>query len=174
MSIDTIKFNPRQIGGGNAVDSVSGLNLPIRFNSGFLPSRIRSLSYGTGANQVNKIYFAKRTLAATTFDLLDLAGGLTDPTGATITMTALKLAYIALMTQDGTNALRIGPQAQANAGAFMWGGTGATVYHTTYSDWEDYRPITGWTVTAGTGDIFPIYNPGATSVDYAILLLGTG
>ena len=113
-----------------------------------------------------------RTLAATTFDLIDLAGGLTDYKGATITFAKVKWIYVALSTQDGTNALRIGPQNQANAWQGPWGGTGATVYRTTYTDWEFYRPVTGTTVTAGTGDIFPVYNPGAGSVDYLLWVLG--
>lgn len=169
---DAVSLSVKVLGGGRIVDSVSGQYLPAVFGRGNLPARSRVFTHGTGANQVDKLHLSQRTLAATTFDLLDLAGGLTDYKGAAITLTKLKWIYVAIVSPDGTKALRVGPQNQANAGQFGWGGTGATVYQTVYTDWEDYRPITGHTVTAGTGDIYPIYNPGASAVTYALLVAG--
>lgn len=171
---DSLYASYRSLGGGIIRDTVTAQQMPGVFGRGVLPRRVRSFTHGTGANQANKWHLSRRTLATVTFDLLDLAGGLTDYKGAAITFTAIKLVYIAIVDADGTKSLRIGPQNQTGAGQFGWGGTGATVYQTIYTDWEDYRPITGHTVTAGTGDIYPIYNPGAGSVEYAIWVLGLG
>ena len=171
---DAIYFSAKMLGGGQIGDTVTEKRLPAIFGKGSLPARLRSFTHGTGANQVNKLFVAQRTLATLTFDNLDLAGGLNDYNGAAITFTFLKWAYIAIVSPDGTKSLRVGPQNQLNALPGGWGGVGATVYQTLYTDWEDYRPITGHAVTAGTGDIFPIYNPGAGNVTYAILLAGLG
>ncbi len=172
---DVISISTKQLGGGRILDNVTGQYLPIIFGKGSIPSRLRTFTHGTGANQVNKIYATQRTLATVTMDSLDLAGGLTDYKGAAITLTALKWVYISIVSPDGTKVLRVGPQNQAAAGTFGWGSAAvATVYHDFYSDWELYRPITGFTVTATTADIFPIYNPSLTSVTYAIIVAGVG
>lgn len=155
------------------MDANAGKSLRIGFGSRSVPELSFSLTYGTGSGQANKLYCAKRTLAATTFDLIDLAGGLDDGIGNTLTFTKIKLALVAIVTPNGTKAVRVGPQAQSNPFPGGWGGTGATVYDTV-THWMPviYEPVTGYTVTAGTGDILPIYNPGATSLDYWLLLTG--
>lgn len=169
---DVITLNERTLGGGRIIDSVSGQVLPAIWGKGNLPARTRTFTSGTGNNQVDKFHLSQRTLTATTFDLLDLSGVLTDYKGVAITFSKIKRVYIAIVSPDGTKSLRIGPQNQANAGQFGWGGTGATVYQTIYTDWDDYFPYAGHTVTAGTGDIYPVYNPGASSVTYALLIAG--
>lgn len=155
-------------------DTTAGTSQRINFGSGVVPTLNISLTYGTGTNQANKLYCAKRTLAATTYDLLDLAGGLTDGLGNVLTFTKIKLALVAIVTPVvATKSLRVGPQNQSNPFLGGWGGTAATDYKTV-TNWDivNYEPTTGYTVTAGTGDIFPIYNPSAISVDYWLLLAG--
>lgn len=171
---DNLTFRTRVLGGGRIRNTTTGQMQPFIFGKNSLPARVRSFTYGTGDNQVNKAYFAQRTLNATTTESLDLAGGITDYAGAAITLTVLKYAYLAIVSPDGTKALRVGPQNVANAAQLGWGGTGATVYDTIYTDWELYRPIDGYAITAGTGDLFPVHNPGAEAVTYAILLMGEG
>lgn len=171
---DLVTLDSRMLGGGRVIDSITGQYLPAIFGKGLVPTRLRSLTNGTGSNQVNKFHVSQRTLANGASDLLDLAGGLTDYKGAAITFTALKWAYVAIITPNGTKSLRVGPQNQTNAGQFWWGGTGATVYYTAKQDFEYYEPVSGVTVTAGTGDIFPIINQSGVSVTYALLLAGVG
>jgi hypothetical protein len=171
---DTTYFRTRRQGGGTVRDTVTGQMQPFIFGKGGLPARTRVFTHGTGNNQVNKVHFAQRTLNAATTESLDLAGGLTDYKGAAITLTALKYVYIAIVSADGAKSLRIGPQNVANAAALGWGGVGATVYETITTDWELYQPYTGHTITPGTGDLFPVHNPGASAVTYALLVMGVG
>jgi hypothetical protein len=171
---DVLYLRERTIGGGRVGDDATGQYQAAVFGKANLPARVRSLTHGTGSGQANKWHLSQRTLATTTFDLLDLAGGLTDYKGAAITFTKIKRVYVAIVDPSSSKSLRVGPQNQSNAGQFGWGGTGATVYQTVYTDWDDYEPYAGWTVTAGTGDIYPIYNPSAGSVTYVLFVLGLG
>jgi hypothetical protein len=154
-------------------DTDTGASQRRSFGAQSVPSLALGLTYGTGNNKANKLYCAKRTLAATTFDLIDLAGGLSDGIGNTLTFTKIKLCLVAIVSPASTKSLRVGPQNQSNPYLGAWGGTGATVYQT-INQWGivDYEPLTGHTVTAGTGDILPIYNPGAGSLDYWLLIAG--
>lgn len=154
-------------------DGTSGGVINKTFGRVSVPALSVSLAFGTGSGQANKLYIASRALAATTFDLLDLAGGLSDGLGNTLTFTSLKLAVLAILTPNGTKVLRVGPQAQSNPFLGAWGGTGATVYKGfTHWDMPVYDPVAGYAVTAGTGDILPIYNPTGSSITYTILLAG--
>lgn len=155
-------------------DGTSGATLNKAFGQVSVPALDIALTFGSGANQANKLYIAKRTLAATTYDLLDLAGALNDGLNNTITFTFVKLALIAVVSPTGLIKVRVGPQGQANPWPGPWtGGVGATVYKDV-PRWDllAYEPSTGYAVTAGTGDILPVYNPGAAALDYWIILAG--
>lgn len=164
----------RVIGGGLFRDTVTGTTQPAAFGgAGLIPDPNWTLTTGTGANAVNLWYHARRTLAATTYDDLDLAGGLTGPTGAALTFTAVKYVRLDVVSADGSKKLRVGPQGRSNAGQLWWGGTGATVYQDVYYTFEQRLPTAGgWAVTAGTGDIFPVYNPTGSSITYSLWVMG--
>lgn len=170
MALD-ITANVSFSGGGIITDSANGATQPASVGQGVLPSLLSAYTYGTGTAQVNAFYAASRTVAATTFDLINLTTT-TAALGTTFSLTKLKFLLVAVQSPDGTKSLRVGPQNQSNAAQLWFGGTGATVYDTvfTYRVWEN--PYAGYTVTASTGDILPIYNPGASSVTYGIWILG--
>jgi len=169
-----IRVDERVIGGGSIIDTSTLKRLSAMPGQGLLPSLRLQFTNGTGSGAVNKFHLSRRTLATVTYDLIDLAGGLTDLDGAAITFTAIKRILVVMTAPDGTASLRIGPQNQSNPWAGPWGGTGATVYETIVWRKELLHPYAGWTVTAGTGDIFPIYNPGASSVTYCLWIMGLG
>jgi hypothetical protein len=169
---DVLYLRERIIGGGRIADATTGQQQNAIYGRTILPARSRSFTHGTGSGQANKWHLSTRTVGATSFDLIDLAGGLTDHKGAAVTLTKLKRFYLAVVDPSSAKSLRVGPQNQANAGQFGWGGTGATVYQTVYTDWDDYEPYAGWTVTAGSGDVYPVYNPGASPVSYVLFVLG--
>ena len=171
---DKLYLKERTYGGGRIYDAATGQSQNGIFGRELLPQRTRTLTQGTASGQASKWHLSQRTLAATTFDLLDLYGGLTDYKGAVINFTKIKRIFVAIISPDGTKSLRIGPQNQTHAIQLHWGGTGATVYSTTTTDWELYEPYTGYTVTDAVTDIFPIYNPGAGSVTYTLFILGLG
>src|SRR5581483_9791621 len=109
---------------------------------------------------------------ASSSDNLDLSGSLTNPITGTVTLTAVKRILIRVVSPDGTKKLYVGPQAVANAFATPWGGAGATVYTVVYEEYDIKNSYGGWAVTAGTGDILGMSNPGRTDVTYAILVIG--
>jgi hypothetical protein len=154
-------------------DATRGGSLNRLFGSGGVPAIDIGLTYGSGANQANQLFYDYRTLAATTFDNLDLSGSLTDGIGNTSTFTKVKFAAVAVVSPDGSIKVRVGPQNQANAWQGPWGGTGATVYkEVPYWDVIAKEPLVGYTVTNASLDIFSVYNPGASPITYAIIIAG--
>lgn len=149
--------------GGNTNTATASMNL------------VTSFADGTGAGQANKVYGATRTLAATTSEDLDLNGVLVDEFGTVITFTRVVAIFIQLKTAGST--LLVGGAA---ANQFInWVGdatdkvrirTGAAAKGW-FGLWCD--DATGYVVTAGTGDKLKIDNPGAGSVDYDIIIIGS-
>lgn len=151
------------------------LNPSIRsamFGGGLFPTLSRALANGTGASQANALYFDQRTVLTTANDDLDLSGVLATQ-GIPLVFTSIKYVLIAISAPDGTQKLNVGPKGVTNAWAGPWvGGVGATVYEEVW-DWRDWsNPYSGWTVTAGTGDILRINNPSAVTVTYIPLIVG--
>lgn len=130
------------------------------------------LTFGTGNDQGNQWWMDERTLANGANDDLDLAGSLTSDFGETITFTTIKLIIIAIDSPDGTKFVSVGPLAQANAWAAMFGDAsdGIKVYNFLING--DTKA--GFAVTAGTGDKLRIANSSGVSVTYRILLVGVG
>lgn len=131
-----------------------------------------SFSDGSGANQITRIFADTRTLAASANEDLDLAGGLTDAIGQTITLARVRGLLIRAAAANTNNVIVGG--AGSN-GFITWVG-GAT--HTV-----TLRPggvlmlaapdATGYAVTAGTGDLLRIANSaGGSAVSYDIVILG--
>lgn len=173
MAVDDITSDVRLSGGGTLTDSANVLTQIANFGGAILPTIFSRYSFGTGNAQANKWYLAKRTLAATTYDDLDLTSGLT-AAGATQAFTALKQVLIAIISPDGTKKLRVGPQGRTHANQLWFQAATANFWEETYTHiWKD-RPITGWALSAGSTDVLSVYNPGGSSLDYAIFLLGTG
>lgn len=129
---------------------------------------------GTSSGNFNNWWHDQRTVAATTADNLDLRGGtVSTKLGLILDFQTIKLIVIQIVSPDGTKSLRVGPQNVSNAFSSPWGGAGATVYETVFhSHTFAFDPYTGFAVTAGTGDVLGIYNPGAGSVTYNIFIAG--
>lgn len=137
---------------------------PIGFGTGLN----FSFSDGTGANQINRSYLASRTLAGGANEDLDVAGGLTDEYGTTITMTAVK---ILIVKNTGTVGITMKPAAANGLATIFSAGdhkiaAGAQMSFINPS-------AAGWVVTAGTGDKLNFLNDsGGTSATYDILIGG--
>lgn len=130
------------------------------------------LASGTGANQADKVFHDQRTLAASANETLDLAGVLTDPLGAPLTLARVK-GIVIYAAATNVNNVEVGGVASGLAG---WVGDAA-------SDKVIVRPggllalfapdLTAYAVTAGTGDLLKVANSGAgTSVTYDVIILG--
>lgn len=134
-----------------------------------------ALADGVGAGQADRVWFDSGTLAASANVDLDLAGGLTDAFGAAITFVKVKAVALKAAAANTNNIIFGG--AATNAWA-TWAGAAT---HTV-----PVRPggvlafavgtgdLTGYGVTAGTGDLLRLANSGAgTSVSYDIAIVGT-
>lgn len=131
-----------------------------------------NLPNGTGAGQADMLWTDTRTLAASTSEVLDLAGSLVGAFGATLTFARVK--GLLIRAADGnTNDLLIG--GAASNGFASWVGDP--------TDKVKIKPggllllmapgAIGYPVTAGTGDGLQVANSAAgTSVTYDVAVIG--
>jgi len=130
---------------------------------------------GTGALKAEQHYHDTITLADGASTELDLAGGLTDAFGDTITLTKLKGIYLKNKSADATliyghsaaNGIPIvNAAALANAGGILIPPGGADIKIAADAD--------GWLITAGTGDKLKLEHDGtgSSTMDVDIYLLG--
>jgi hypothetical protein len=131
----------------------------------------KAFTDGAGADKIEAIFHDQRTLAASTSEELDLAGGLTDGFGDTLTFTKIK-AILVRAAAGNTNDVVVGGAA-SNAWE-TWCGAGDTVKVKPGGILLMTAPdATGLAVTAGTGDLLKIANGSSgTSVTYDIIVLG--
>lgn len=131
-----------------------------------------SFTDGTTDGKADKIWSDQRTLSASASDSLDLAGGLTDAAGATVTIVKVKAIVIKAASGNGADIVVGGAASNTFTGPF--GGATHTVAVKPGGMLVLCAPNTGWTVTAGTGDILKVLNgSGSVSATYDITILGT-
>ena len=137
-------------------------------------------TYGTGTVlnaagriEVNDWIRTRVTLAATTTVSVDLIGSAyQNPFGVNLAFTAIKAIFAVLVTPDGSKKFRIGPQNVANAAQLCFGGVGAQAYIESCWYVPLIGPPAGWAITAGTADLLPLYNPGGSSIDVDLVVIG--
>ena len=138
------------------------------------PSLKVTYTAGTGNNQINRRVTKRYTIAGSANQDLDLAASLTDDFGDTITFTKIKELIVSLAAPDGTLKVRVGPQNVTNGWQGPFGGVGASDYVDVFHHQRFVDPFTGFAVTAGTGDILRIHNPGGSSVTVDVVIAGLG
>lgn len=131
-----------------------------------------ALANGTGTGQVNRAYIGSRSISGAGTEDLDLSGALVDVNGDSLTLDVCKLIYV---ENTSTNGASINLMNAAANGV----GSGATGFVTAAGDkWNIpagghglwYSP-TGFTVTAGTGDLVTVAAPGSAAT-YKVIILG--
>lgn len=144
---------------GTAELKVPGAALPMAFNN------------GTANGQGDLLFADRRTIAASGNDDLDLAGGLTDIFGNTLTF--VEVASIEIRAAAGnTNNVVLG-NAASNQFVGPLGGATHTIALKPGAVFAIGDPGAGWAVTAGSADVLRIANSGAgTSVTYDIVIIG--
>jgi len=131
-----------------------------------------TIENGTSADQADLVFRDQRTLALSTSENLDLAGGLTDAYGTTITFVKVKLIYVKAKSDNGGNIIIGGAAANTFVGPFADATDKVKVPAGGMFQVGD--ATTGWTVTAGTGDILKVENDdGSDSGTYDIIIVGT-
>jgi hypothetical protein len=130
-----------------------------------------SFSPGATAGLANIVFSDTRTIAASANDDLDLAGVLPHPLGGTISFAVIR-AIVIRAAAGNINAVVIGGAA-SNQFVGPFGAAAHTVALRPGEELVVTNRGAGWSVTAGTGDIFRIANSGAgTPVSYDIILIG--
>lgn len=131
------------------------------------------LTDGTGANQAKELFTDTRTLAASGSEDLDLAGGLTDALGNTLTFSKIK-ALIIKADAGNTNDVLVGGHATA-AIASLFGDATDKVRVKPGGLMALVAPdANGYAITATTADLLTVANSaGTTGVTYSIIVIGT-
>jgi len=126
-----------------------------------------AISNGPSASQANKVYQKKRTLGGASEDL-DLAGGLTDVEGTTLTFS--RIISIGVRNVSTTNNVVLGA-ASSNQWATLLNATGTITLRP--GEWIVFcsPDATAAAVTAGTGDILKV--AGTSGQAYEIFVIGS-
>lgn len=135
-------------------------------------SKTYTLTNGTSADNANRMWIDTRTLTASSSEDLDVAGGLVDAFGDTITFTKLRGVIVSAAAANTNNVVVLGDAvagitsmtgAMAQTITVRPGGTVALIANDT----------TGYAITATTADLLQVANSaGSTSVTYDIILIG--
>lgn len=124
-------------------------------------------SFGTGNNQINKVWQQERTVTAAS-ENLDLAGVLIDDFGNTLTFTLVNFIIIENRSETALEVLTI-TGSFCNA-IFAAGGTYVDTIGPS-GHWTKDNPIDGYAVAAGTADVITV-DPGSDTITYRIAIGG--
>lgn len=124
---------------------------------------------GTGAGQADLAFWDSRPLTASQSEDLDLAGGLTDAFGGTLTFVEVCGIWVKAAAANSGNII-VGGGTNGFVGPF------GNVNDTVALDAGETFLITnigaGWPVTASTADILKIENSHASAATYEIAIIG--
>ena len=126
---------------------------------------------GTTSGKADLAFWDNRTLGASASEDLDLAAGLTDAFGQSLTFVEINGIHVKAGSANSGNIVVGGATTNGFQGPF-----GAAAHTVALAAGESLM-ITkmvgdGWTVTAGTGDLLKIANSHASSATYDIALIG--
>lgn len=129
-----------------------------------------TIANGTGAGQANQIFADTRATDATG-ESLDLAGGLTNDLGATVTLATVK-ALIVKASAANTVDVHVGGAA---TNAFLGWVAAATdkVVLRPGATLCLASPVAGYALTGGTADLLKVAAGAAGSVSYDVIIIGT-
>ncbi len=135
-----------------------------------------SIVDGTDADKADLLWHDERTVLAAANDDLDLTSLTNTIFGSTVTINFVKVRAILLVNTSTTSGdvLNVGGSGAGSAFATPFAGDAdAKVQVGADSALLLANKKDGWAVTAGTGDILRVNNPGANDVTYRIAIIGT-
>lgn len=129
------------------------------------------MSNGTGAGAADLLFHDQRTIAASSSEDLDLAGGLTSPFGVALTFVEVR-GILITAASGNTNNVRLSRPASNGVPLFLAASDGIDIPPGGLFAWA--CPADGKvTVTAGTGDLITVANSSSgTPVTYDVIILG--
>lgn len=134
-----------------------------------------ALANGTGAGQVDLVYAEEREIASASNLDLDLAGGLEDGLGNTLTFAELVAVAIVNQAEDGTaNTTAITVGGGSNPFDGFWGTAGDQIVLNPgdgFMVWGSGAAGIG-AVVASTGDILRIANASGAAAKVQVMILG--
>lgn len=151
----------------SALDLVTG-SAPLNYRN-----RV-SLASGTGAGQADLVFSDTRTISASSNDDLDLAGGLTNALGATLTFARVKALIVTAAAANSNNVI-VGGDATNTFLTWVVAEGDAVILRpgASLALFAGVADATGYAVTASTGDLLRITNAaGGSSVTYDIVIIG--
>ena len=137
-------------------------SVPVNYSSTW------NIASGVAANLADLSYSGQRTVPGGGNEDLDLAGGTLTTLGVTLAFVKIKAVIVEALASN-SGPITVGG-ATTNAFVGPFGAATHTVILPAGGVFEARNPNTGWTVTAGTGDLLRI--AGANQV-YKIVLVGT-
>jgi hypothetical protein len=155
VSVKATMTNPGTLSSANAP-----LDYPVSY----------AIDNGTGANQANRFFSGAYIGVDTTGNSHDLAGGLTDAFGSSITFSAIKTIMVKASANNVGNVVIGG--AVSNAFASMFGDATDKIMLKPGGMVLLHDPsAAGYAVTGGTGDLLKIA-ASSGAVDYDLILIG--
>lgn len=136
-----------------------------------------SFANGGGDSEIRYMFRERRTLLGNSEQAYDLAGGLVDVFGDTLTMTTLKQLVIYNRNTGSGEDLKFGQLASPTSGNLLSeifdGDTDVRVKIKAGARFDLLAPLTGYTITGGSADVLLVSNEGAAAVTYDIIIKGT-
>ncbi|HUV09596.1 MAG TPA: hypothetical protein VMX12_01375 [Acidimicrobiia bacterium] len=140
-----------------------------------------TLTFGTGNSASDMLWHDRRILAASATDSLDLAGVLTNFTGATVTFAKVHCILVHNRSDEALTTAAHGVTHTATAAVLDVGApaNGALILKVVgdlitlaAGDWVVVFSKAGKTIAAGTGDLFDLVETAALEAAYDIIVLG--
>lgn len=145
----------------------------VQVGSAGFGSLTLSLDAGTGDNQGNQMYAARLTVPAGGGVSLNLSDGtLKNFRGQSITLSAVKLALVAVVNPDDVMQVWVGPQGVANGAQLWFKGTGSDAADAVYRGLLQTNLKAGWAVSAPGSQVLRIANPGGADVQVDVVIVG--
>lgn len=134
-------------------------------------NKVLSLLNGTGANQADKLYYAKPTIAGSATLTLDLnGGGLVDQFGDALVFARIK-ALLLINDPANPNTINLVRPASNGVPLFLAAGDGEPVHPGGFTA-KFWPGATAIVVTATTGDLIDVVNTASGSVTPEIWIAG--
>jgi len=131
------------------------------------------LADGIGAGQADRMWSARRTIAASGTDDLDLVGALTDAFGAVTAFARVRGLLVKASAANTNNVIIGGAAANTQFASWLGSATDRVVVRPGGFVLLGAPDAVAYAVTPGTGDMLRVANSGAgTPVSYDVVIIG--
>ncbi len=140
-------------------------------------SKTIALADGDGDNEAQDQFNVHGTVLPNDDDAYDLAGGVTDEFGDTLTFATIKEIMLVNLATEVGHDLVLGAGGHPTGGALATSifdgdvGGGNRIKAGGYLVLG--APLTGYAVTGGSADILRVYNAGSVAIEYDLIIKGT-